>query len=245
MLPFDGLWHHAAHRKYKEVILFVHHFRGDRSQLKRHIDFVNELGFDAISFNLSFNKKTIPSRIPWDSEQNFGYLNVWKEEISHIMNSISDPIIVYSFSSISSAALMAIGDRSANYVSAFICDSGPFIDSIRCFWNLYTHGYKTESLIKRSALTLSTIALYGLKKKDLIDSAMHKVPARLPILSIRGWKDPLVPYDAIDGFFKPYEHLNLEVLALPEAKHIDGLKNFPEDYKPRVQGFLEGNSQNY
>ncbi|MEO0336836.1 MAG: hypothetical protein AAF202_10595, partial [Pseudomonadota bacterium] len=46
------------------------------------------------------------------------------------------------------------------------------------------------------------------------------------------------PISAIDEFFEQQDHLNLEILSLPEADHLQGLKEYPEDYKGRLSKFI-------
>ena len=45
--PDDGELFKAQQRKSDILIFFVHFFQGHKKALKRHIELVNELGFDA------------------------------------------------------------------------------------------------------------------------------------------------------------------------------------------------------
>ena len=42
----------------------------------------------------------------------------------------------------------------------------------------------------------------------------------------------------IDMVFEPHEHIDWEKLSLPEGKHLNGLKDFADEYKPAVKKFL-------
>ena len=53
IFPDDGELFKSAQKKSETLIFFAHHFQGHKKALRRHIEFVNELGFDAYVFNLS------------------------------------------------------------------------------------------------------------------------------------------------------------------------------------------------
>ena len=45
-LPFEGEWGRARERKFRETIVFVHHFGGSKRTVLRHVKMANDLGFD-------------------------------------------------------------------------------------------------------------------------------------------------------------------------------------------------------
>ena len=53
-IPFDGQYFPSPEKKFRETIILVHHFGGSYHSLKRHQQFYNDLGFDCVGFNLSF-----------------------------------------------------------------------------------------------------------------------------------------------------------------------------------------------
>ena len=68
---------------------------------------------------------------------------------------------------------------------------------------------------------------------------LAKLPAHFRILSVRGWKDKIVTPEMIDKVFEPHPHLDWVKLSLPQAGHLNGLKDFPEEYKGPVSSFLK------
>jgi hypothetical protein len=115
---------------------------------------------------------------------------------------------------------------------------GPFFDLIKCNWNFFTHGKKKIGL-KKLGWNLYARGIWTIEHEKEITRDLARLPKNFPILSIRGWLDPLVPTTAIEKAFKGHDHLDLEILNLPEGGHLDGLKKFPEIYKPRVTDFLK------
>lgn len=240
-LPHSGVWLRAPERHFEEVALFVHHYEGHRASVRKHQEFLAELGMDSVAFTLSF-----PQTPKWLSKvahiENYYYQlrNRWSEEISDMLKAIPAPKILYTFSFPSAPALQALAEmQSRSQIRTWICDGGPFLMNFKCFWNYYTKHEKVKNpLFSASRLALG---LFGLQTWSLatdLKLALQQLPEGFPILSIRSWQDPLVPIEAIDAVFRGQSHLQLETLTLPEAGHIDGLQRFPLDYKPRVEKFL-------
>jgi pimeloyl-ACP methyl ester carboxylesterase len=237
-LPYGGELVPADKKLREETIVFVHHFGGSPRTVTRHLDLVNSLGFDAVRFNLLFNDVKPMTRLPITANLRFGARHVWAEQIESILNAIPGRKILYSFSMPSAAALDALARRQANDVAGWICDGGPFLQLPRCVWNLYTHEYGLRSRILRSAATGASLVLFGVGLEFEVGSMLKRLPKNFPVLSIRGWRDPLVPPSAIDEVFSQQDHLDLETLALAEGKHLDGIKFFREEYTARLQRFL-------
>ena len=59
------------------------------------------------------------------------------------------------------------------------------------------------------------------------------------IHGIRGWKDVLIKTDDIDQIFEPCKNINWTKLSLPEAQHLTGLKDCPNEYRSGVEDFLK------
>ena len=121
----------SEHRKYQEVIFFVHFYSGNKKNLRRHVEYVNGLGFDAFAFNLSggtLNKKDLfKLKIPLSitARGKFGTKHMYAEQIEQMMNEMDRPKIVYAFSNPSASAMEAMARRKCFDIKAMICDSGP------------------------------------------------------------------------------------------------------------------------
>jgi pimeloyl-ACP methyl ester carboxylesterase len=238
-LPLDARYVRSPKKAYAETVVFVHHYGGNRASVKRHQDFVSDLGFDSVAFTM-----TQPYGLSWLkstplSEIRLALRERWEHDITNVLNSVRGQKIVYSFSFPSAPAVGSIGLRGARDVSAWICDGGPFLMPVRCMWNYYTHIEPVRALWLRSARVALGVTAMGMwRMEEYVHAALKKLPNDFPVLSIRSWKDPLVPIAAIDEAFAVPHMLRLESLTLPEAGHINGLQQFPEDYKPRVAQFL-------
>lgn len=238
-LPFDAELTRAKDRRFEETIVFVHHFGGDRRAILRHLRLVNDLGFDGVRFDLLFKRARPQDQLPITGDLRFGVRHVWADQIESVLNGIPGRKILYTFSMPSSSALQAIARRKAHDIAGMICDGGPFLQLPRCIWNLYEQEYKVRSRILRAGFTGMSMVLWGFGFREQMRNVLHEIPHDFPVLSIRGWQDSLVPPSAIEDFFSLQDHLDLEILSLPEAQHLKGLRDFPSEYVPRVETFLK------
>jgi pimeloyl-ACP methyl ester carboxylesterase len=246
-LPHNGTWYFSNLRKYRETIIFVPFFGGTKLQLQRHIQFVNALGFDAVAFEFSYDDRFLFKRPPLSTRAGkLGLKHQWADEVEDILNSVLGAKIIYAFSNPSSSAIEALVRRPQRYgktqncrdVRALICDSGPFVHLLSCSFRLMKYDRHVLLPIRLPAAALSAL-LWAPDHEASLHRDLSELPPKFPILSIRGWKDKLVPIKAIEDAFVGHDQLQLEVLGLPEAGHLEGLKAFPEEYKPRVERFLE------
>lgn len=238
-LPFQGEFFLSRNKKYEELIFFVHFYEGSPKQLLRHIKLVNSLGFDAFAFQLFGNHKNLISlHPPISSRGQYGVKHTYADQIEILLNMIPGKKIIYSFSNPTGSAIEAMARRQVSDTVALVCDSGPSGKFIPSAYNLYTHEYKLNPLPLR--LVLAPILSLGWSfylHKDL-QTDLKKFPAGFKILSIRGWKDLLIPPDHIDAVFAPQKHLDWTKLSLPEAGHLTGLRDFKADYVPGLEKFL-------
>ncbi len=242
-LPHKGSWHYAQNQKFKETIVFVHYFGGSPKSMRRHVQMVNEMGYNAVTFQLVFNELKFPVSLPISSKMEFGIFSIWRDQIESILNAVSGPKIVYSFSNPCVSSLYAISDRNGSDVSACICDSGPAKNILKSWWNLLAENYKIKSTLLRVAMLPVGYFFTGTSLVEHFQKTAAALPAGFAILSIRGWKDPLIPYEEIEAFFDQFDRADLKVLSLTKGAHLDGLKNFAEEYVPQVKEFLQKHSQ--
>jgi pimeloyl-ACP methyl ester carboxylesterase len=238
-LPFAGELIPAPTQKFRETVVFVHHFGGTKKLLKRHVQFVNALGFDAVTFELSPNEIRLRTLAPINSELKLGARHVWAGQIETVLNNVKGQKIIYSFSMPSAAALEAITNRSAKDISCWVCDGGPFANVFRCTVNALALQKKFKPSVLRAGVSAAATMFFGPNIERDFAHWWSNLPKGFPVLSIRGEKDPLVPLSAIDEAFSESLQIGLEVLSLKDGAHLDGLKNFPELYKPVVEGFLK------
>jgi hypothetical protein len=228
VLPFKGERILSPNPKYKETVLLVGFFGSTKINLRRHIDFLGEIGFDCVVFEL---------KDAW-YEMRPQMKNIWAEQVTLLLDEISGPKIIFSFSNPSSGAIKAIADRHAKDVKSLICDSGPTGRPWQAMLNYFTY-VEPLKLLPMRLLAATFTSQFALKNfPQSVRADLEKIPQQFPVLSIRGWKDKIITTNMIELIFKGQEHLDLRILNLPLADHVTGLKDFAEDYKPAVHKFL-------
>jgi predicted alpha/beta hydrolase len=237
--PFSGEYFAAPERKFQEIIFVVPFYQAKKTQLKRHIDFVNSIGFDAFIFELEGDHKDLlKGKLPLTSDLKFGAKHRYSEQIEVLLNMLPGEKIVYAFSNPCASAFEAMARRKCSDVTAMVCDSGPTAKFIPSAWALYTHEFKIKFIPLKILLTpILSLGWSPLLHKD-IQNDLNQFPKDFPLLSIRGWKDKLIPPAHIDEVFEPHSQLQWQKLSLPEAGHLNGLKDFRAEYEPGVSAFL-------
>lgn len=240
-LSFNGKKYLASNKKYSEVVVIVPFYGAKRNNLLRHINWLNDIGYDVVAFDLKFKPKSIKDSVI-TAEFEFGFKHVWADQIGIILNEVFGPKIVFAFSNPSSAAIEAIAERHASDVKALVCDSGPSGELWNSIHNYYKHEIPIRIPILRQLATTLATTVTSLNFLKEVKSDLEKFPKGFEILSVRGWKDPLISPNQIDKIFNHPQHLNVQRLSLPRAKHLDGLKNHFEEYSSAVTAFLERHS---
>ncbi len=236
-LPFNGQIIPAHKKKYNETIVFVPFYRGNRLILQRHIEMVKELGFNSLYFDLKSDLEGLGD-LPISSNLKWGIKHIWADQVESILNACQGPKIIYTFSYPASAAIEAIARRHANDIKALICDSGPSAQLYKPVYNLFKYEIPTPFTplrFLRSAVSSFMLSPFWSEelKKDL-----SSFPPNFPVLSIRGWRDKIISPEWIDQVFEPHNQLAWQRLSLPKADHLNGLKDFREDYVAGVKQFL-------
>ncbi len=240
-LPFNSTIHptSSAHR---ETVLFVPFFGGPQKSLKKHVNLVNNLGFNAVTFDLKDRWSQLPSNLI-SSKGKWGIKNVWTDQIEQLLNKIPGQKIIYSFSNPSWSALHAIALRGGYDISGIICDSGPSGELDKSMFNYFQFERPLPTWPLKYLAAQASAFLWSPRFKESILSDMKLLPPGLRVLSIRGWKDPLITPEMIDRVFEPYPQIAWEKLSIPEAKHLNGLRDHEDIYRPRVESFLNEISQ--
>ena len=153
-------YHPAQKKKYKETIVFVHHMWGNHKTTWRHYRYLNEKGFDCVSFDLLLGADLKNQN--WHPEMKYiykGVFYVWTRQIRSILDSVEGDKIVYAFSGPALSAIWASENR--NDVKKLICDGGPFHEIYRNSRNFFYHelGIKNPTLNKVS--TFFGTAIWG------------------------------------------------------------------------------------
>lgn len=222
----------------KPTVVLIHNTWSNYRAFRKHIKLVNELGFPCVAFDLDLAQVSDGKNLStWFLSTKRVY-KVWEKNIAEVLEQVPGDKIIYSFSGPAISAFLASEGRTD--IRGIICDGGPFDDIWQCTYRLFEYAKILPTKILRlSALTLG-VWQFGLDYPRRLRKTLNQWPTDIPILSIRGDKDPIAIPEAIEKIFSPHAHLNITRLHLPEGTHLDGLKNFPDDYIPVLSSFLTG-----
>lgn len=220
----------------KPTVVLIHNTWSSYKAFRRHIKFLNELGYTCVAFDLKMATVADGKNlVGWLTSKKLIY-KIWRDEVTTVLNEVSGDKIIYGFSCPAMGGLLASDGRSD--VKAVICDGGPFDDMWDCTYRLFEQFQSIPSKPLRHVITSIGVWRYGYESIHELSKVLARWPHNRPILSIRGDKDPLVYPECIEKIFAPHQNLNITKVHLPEGRHLDGLKNFPEIYKPTVTNFL-------
>ena len=186
------------------------------------MDWVNSLGFDAITVDLPFFRlKNFRHRIPLSQNWKFGIRHICADKIESVLGSLPENKFLFSFSEASVAALMAIARRHAIDIKAWICEGGPSEDLTLSMnrlhawiWGIWHYQYDS-------------------------DCDLHSLPMGFPVVSVRSEQDPIIPSENIDNFFaNSFNHIDLQRVTLHRDGHISALNGESELYKQIIGGVL-------
>lgn len=227
-------------KKSDSLIFFVHFFKGHKKALKRHVELVNEFGYDAYVFNLrdSFKEQQF---LPYSHvSKKFGMKHALADQIEEHLNLLPEykNKIVFAFSNVAGSAIEVMARRNSNDVVALICDSGPGASFAYSSYKLLEQQFKVDFLPLKVLGTPFVMLGWSQSMHKDITVDLQKLREGFPVLSIRGWKDKLISPSHIDRIFEPAKNIHWIKLGLPEAGHLTGLKDFPEDYRAGLKSFL-------
>lgn len=254
--PYEGRLFKAKNKKFEETVLFVPFFGATQRELARHVKFITDLGYDAVVFDLQKTpaildfsegpltplkkwrdyKETL--KVPLSSQMKFGLKHVYADQIENMLNLIPGKKIIFSFSNPGGAAIEALARRKCVDVPGVIFDSGPSGKFVASFSNLAKYDWKINIVPLRLVLSSFLSYVWSPHLHQDLHADLDQFPKGYKILSIRGWKDRLIPPDHIDAVFEPHPNLDWRKLSLPEADHLVGLRDYREEYSPAVEKFL-------
>ncbi|MCS6839030.1 MAG: hypothetical protein NZ480_09325 [Bdellovibrionaceae bacterium] len=213
-------------------VIMVPFFEAKRAQLQRHIDFFERLGIPVVVVDLTY-------QIPWLQLWRFGSMrSLWVYQIEQVIKNHPEPKIIFSFSNPSSAVLEVLSRIQCHNVKALICDSGPGTGFIYSVFKLLKHYRGLTNPILLYPLTLILFLVWGPAWDWQTRRAVARLPDGFPILTIEGGRDPLISPDQIDDVFCHSSRIRWKRLLLPEAQHLNGLKDFGDIYLATLKEFL-------
>jgi len=236
--PFHGELHKAPKKLFQETVLLVPFYGARKPSLKRHVEFLNELGYDVLIFDLYKDTRSLKVKL-LSSNELMGVKHIWADQVEAMLNSIPGKKIVFAFSNPSASAIEAIAKRNATDIAGLVCDSGPSGDLLTSMVNYFTHEEPIHFFPLKWAAAAAMTFLWSPNFIQAIHSDLSQLPEGFKVLSIRGWKDKLIPAHFIDQVFEPHLNLDWQKLSLPQSGHLNGLRDFREEYELPVRQFLE------
>lgn len=224
----------------KPTLIFVPFFGGNEASLKKHFELADSLGLPHKFVNLNFNFLKFALRPVSARAHHFGMKSQWADQIELVLNETPGPKILFSFSTPTMAAIECIRRRHGHDVLALIADGGPSGELWSSIMNLMSKETKLPTWGLRALATTAASLCVDPDLKNICKKDLQQFPKNFQILSIRGWKDPLISPRQIDMVFAPHEQLKWQKLSLPDGVHLNGLRDFPVDYCEGVERFLKG-----
>lgn len=236
--PHEGEMFEPSNQKFEEVVIFVHYYGGHKKNLKKHIQFVNDLGFRAFVFNLFPQPFKGSSSILKNPRFYFSRLGQrWIQEISEVVKLIPDKKIFFCFSfSCNTISLLL---PKISQVQAVVFDGGPFAQPFKNSWLYLSHQERVHNIFLRFLTVFFWILLFGLLNlKSKIKKSLSQLPQGFPVLSFQGLSDKLVPPSSIQNILHPQTHLNLTEVQLEKTQHLQGIKSQSDVYQNHLKNFL-------
>ncbi len=166
-----------------------------------------------------------------------GVFYIWTRQIRSVLNSIKGPKIVYAFSGPSLSALWACQGRDD--IIKVICDGGPFHQLYNNTQNFFYKEMNIHNKWINRLVTLGGTAMWGYKPLTKLHQVLSFWPKKIPILSIRGVEDDIVNIDSIRDVFKVHPNLTLTELELQYGRHLDGMRDYPQEYCRTLLPFIK------
>lgn len=215
---------------------------GNHKTTWRHYRYLNEKGFDCVTFNLLMGSDL--KKFEYHPVLKYlykGVFYVWTRQIRSALDTVDGDKIVYAFSGPSLSAFWACEGRSD--IKKFICDGGPFDKIYSNTRNFFYHEVGiTNPFLNKIAAWLGAV-IWGYQPIEKLHKILRQWKKSIPILSIRGKMDNIVAIESIDEIFQPHSDLKIQTIELQYGKHLDGMRDFPDQYCKALLPFVKEDLQ--
>ncbi|MBK9294259.1 MAG: hypothetical protein IPM57_07420 [Oligoflexia bacterium] len=240
-------WHFSSVKdsQLRAAVVLIHNFGGSQDQFSKHIGLFNNLGFDVVSFDLSWHKNG-KHRIFFKRLR-----SAWAEEIESAFREILKTrvqIIPFTFSGIGVCTidaainiLKAKRDVANVAIQKMIFDSGPFDHTEKCVDNMLYHYYEIKNSLLRDAMTKFMTFNWDPQNSETTIKRfgqLNEIYPDMSVLSLQGKLDKIVPYEFIQSCFNRSGLKNVTQVLFDTGGHLTSLKEEPEKYKNVVTTFL-------
>ncbi len=221
----------------------IHNMWGNHKTFWRHVDWFNRQGYTCVTFNL-FQASSISKDHSYTTRHYFSFMyRNWIHQITDVLDSIPGPKIIFSLSGPSLSGLIAASKRTD--IEKYICDGGPFKNCFICTYRMFATEKEIKNPLLRFLWTMISCLYWGPFAFSHLTKALKLWNPKIPILSLRGAKDPIVfPVD-IQAVFEEQTQIKIKIHVLKEGLHLDGIKNHPEEYTLALLNFLKDEKNNH
>lgn len=235
-------WHFSVKPQAKDnsIIVMVHNFAGTEDNFPKHIQLLNDMGYDVVTFDLSWHKHGGPKlftnfvRREWSKEV--------KQAITEVLKERS--VIAFGFSGPSFCVIDAVSDivqKNPEAIKGMIFDSGPFEHHAECVKNMLELHFKIKSKIMLKAILTTLVLAWEPLPSETNKrkfGRLFKAKPRMPILSLQPRLDRVVPIEYIQECFEKAQPQNYTEVVFEKGGHLTSLKEEPDKYKEALQKFL-------
>ena len=240
----SGQYHSSENKKHDLIIVLVHHLGGEPEQLKYHVQFLTQNGFDVYTYPAFLHGKDHwRGFLPALKKNKKAVLEIWAEELEQHLKSLPGLKIIFSFSFPSACVFLLIPKRKD--IKALICDGGPFMNFPLMCWRLLTHYHGVSNVFLKIHLMIKmNVRFKCLFVGKRLKHFLSLIPKGFPILSLQAEQDKQVPPVYINKFLELVKQADIIVCRLKKSAHLKGLKTERELYIKNVLKFLnkEGKS---
>ncbi len=211
---------------------------GSHKTTWRHYRYLNEKGFDCVSFDLLLGSDL--KKLEWHPDLKFfykGVFYVWTRQIRSVLDHIEGDKIVYGFSGPSLSAIWACHGR--NDILKVVCDGGPFHQIYENTRNFFAKEVGIEQPLLNKLTAYFGSLIWGRRPLEKLHKVLRVWPKSIPILSIRGVEDDIVAIDSIREVFAGHPDLQISELELRYGRHLDGMRDYPDQYTKALLPFLK------
>ncbi|GCF95841.1 alpha/beta hydrolase [Enterococcus florum] len=223
-----------AEQDQKKTAIIAHGYMGQAENMAQYADLYHQLGYNVLIPDARGHGKSEGDYVGFGWDERMDYLH-WIDQV--LAETHSDERIVLHGESMGAATVMMVsGEKMPENVRAIIEDCGYTSAKDELSFQLkQMFGLPSFPLIPVTSLVTKVRAGYFFGEADAVSQLKKN---QTPMLFIHGDKDDFVPFYMLNEVYQATDAPK-EKFVVKGAKHAQALSKAPEEYKKRVQAFLE------
>ncbi|MBH9966904.1 alpha/beta hydrolase [Rossellomorea oryzaecorticis] len=235
----DGLTLSAVYLKNDapigKTVILAHGYKGNNEQLPEVTRYYYDKGYDILKPDARGHGKSEGDYIGmgWDDRND---MRKWIDYLIEEKN--EKAIFLHGFSMGASTVLMTSGEDLPNQVKGIIADSGyTSVEEEMAHQLKHLYNLPSFPLIDITSKVTESKAGYSFDEASALDQVKKKKDD-LPLFIIHGDKDELVPSEMAQRLYENAPGMK-ELWIIPGVGHTQGFLDEGEEYKRRLNGFIE------